>query len=328
MIILNGWTDFWQKIGNFFKDFFNGLYYYWIDPKAGDPPSNDTPFLITFLIALIVLVIGYFLIKILCRILNRIFKINKKSFVKERTFKKFLVNTIKTVLYVVLFIFFLGILGVNLNGVTTIFSSAILAIGLSLQDVIGNFASGLIILTSKPFVIGDYVLFNQQGIEGTVTDVRFLTTFLETIDKQVVVIPNKNVTSTSLTNYSTNPVRRVNITIGVSYDSDIELVKSTLLKVAASDKRVLKDPKAEVKLVEFDSSSLQFSLRCYVPNDYYWDMLFSFNETLLNYFRKNKIQIPFQRIDIYDVNGKKINLNKSPTPRKTVSKNTTSNKRG
>ena len=113
--------------------------------------------------------------------------------IKDRTIKTFLLSLVKVIANIAIVIIFLLILKVDLTGVAQIFSSAILAVGLSLQDVISNFASGVIILANKPFVVGDYIDLNNGEAEGTVIDVKFLVTALETVDKQIITVPNTNV---------------------------------------------------------------------------------------------------------------------------------------
>lgn len=308
-LVTNGWDNFWASIGSFFSQIWESMYKFWIKPDE----VSQTPYLASFLFAIAVLVIGCFLVKLINFLVRKALGLGKKKFIKEKTLKNFIANTLKVTGYVIVFIIFMSILGVNLTGISTIFSSAILAVGLSLQDIIGNFASGLIILTSKPFVSGDYISFPDAGVEGTVVDVRFLTTVLTTVDNQQIVIPNKNVTSSSIMNYSTNPTRRINIVVGITYDSDVEEVKKILLKIVKADKRVLKDPAPVAYLVKFNSSSLDVSCRCWVSNDMYWSMLFNFNELILNEFRKNNVSFAFNRLDIYDVNGKSIDFNKINT---------------
>ena len=302
--ILLTWNEFWVNIGEFFKRIGNDLYTFWINPSEG------TPYLATFLFALVYLVLGYFLIKLINKIIRKLFKINKRRFTNDKTIKNFIAKCISVLLYLFLVFSFLAMLGVSLNGVAQIFSSAILAIGLSLQDVISNFASGLIILTSKPFITGDYVNFNNGEAEGSVVDVRFLSTILETPDKQVITVPNKTITSSVIMNYSTAKNRRVNIIVGVNYDSDIDLVKETLLSLSNDDPRTIKEITPVCYLAKLNEYSLDFSLRFYVKNEDYWDVVFKINELVIKKFREKNIDIPFKRIDIYDLNDKKIDLDK------------------
>ena len=216
--------------------------------------------------------------------------------IKDRTIKTFLLSLVKVIANIAIVIIFLLILKVDLTGVAQIFSSAILAVGLSLQDVISNFASGVIILANKPFVVGDYIDLNNGEAEGTVIDVKFLVTALETVDKQIITVPNKNITGSVVKNYSKNPLRRITLNIGVDYSTNIDKAKNVILNIVKNDNRILEEPNPVVFLTAFNDSSLNLSLRCYVPNSMYWDILFSLNEKILLEFRKNDINIPFNRL--------------------------------
>ena len=227
--------------------------------------------------------------------MRKLFKIDKKL-IKDRTIKTFLLSVIKVIANIAIVIIFLLILKVDLTGVAQIFSSAILAVGLSLQDVISNFASGVIILANKPFVVGDYIDLNNGEAEGTVIDVKFLVTALETVDKQIITVPNKNITGSVVKNYSKNPLRRITLNIGVDYSTNIDKAKNVILNIVKNDNRILEEPNPVVFLTAFNDSSLNLSLRCYVPNLMYWDILFSLNEKILLEFRKNDINIPFNRL--------------------------------
>lgn len=317
IVLTNDWTSFWNAIGDWFGKIWNNLYYFWINPSANpDATGNESPYLATFLFAFGILVIGIFLIKLINIVLRKILKLGKRKFVKDRTIKNFIANTIKVLLYVFLFFLFLSILGVNLSGLATIFSSAILAVGLCLQDVIGNFASGIVILASKPFQVDDYVSFPDAKVEGTVVDVKFLSIILKTVDGQKIVIPNQNVTKNSIINYSAYPVRRLVVNCGVQYGEDVGKVKRVLLAIAKKDKRTLKDPEPYAVLTSFADSSVVISLRMYVPNDLYWDMLFQINEIIYKEFNANNISFAFNHLDICDVTGKKIDLNTVVVPKK------------
>ena len=214
-------------------------------------------------------------------------------------------------MYFALVIVVLAILRVELSGVTQIFSSAILAIGLSLQDVISNFASGIIILTSKPFVTGDYIKVEDQSVEGSVVDVRFLVTTIETVNKQIVTIPNKTITSSVLTNYTRNPLRRIVVNIGVDYSTDIDKAKKVLIDIAKSEDRILEEPKPVCYVTAFEASDINLSLRCYVPNVLYWDVFFDLNEKFLIEFNKQNIQIPYNRLVVQTLDEEgKVNAKK------------------
>ncbi len=291
------WSEFWAKVGEAFRTSWNDLGNFWFGGGG-----NNSPYIANFVFAIAILVIGYFLIKLFLRVLKKIFKIDKKL-IKEQTIKTFILNTLKVVLYFGLALLVLAILKVNLSGVATIFSSALLAIGLALQDVISNFASGIIILTSKPFVMGDYVNIGNGVCEGTITSVKFLVTCIETVDKQNITIPNKTITSSVVMNYTQNPLRRLRIDIGVDYDTDVKKVKDILVNIANSDNRILLEPAPIAYLTAFQASAINISLRCYVPNEVYWTVYFDINEKIFSDFKKYGIEIPFNRIVVSSRNS-------------------------
>lgn len=297
--ILEG-GDFWSNVRDFFVEFGQNLYKFWIKPDEGNP------YILTLFFAILALIVGHFLIKLAIKLLRKAFKINKKKFVNEKTIKNFIVNSLNVVLNVLLFIWFLSILGVNLSGISTIFSSAILAIGLSLQDVISNFASGLIILSTKLFVVGDYINVNNGECEGTVTDVKFLNTIIVDVDGQEISCPNKTITNAVIENYSKNPNRRIVINVKVELDADVDLIKKILLDAIKDEPGILKDPQPSCLVTNIEEYSLNISLRCLVPVGIYWDTLYHFNELVIKTLKENNIKNPFRKIEILDSNNKPV----------------------
>ena len=285
----SNWSTFWSDIWNSLKNSLANLREFWFGS------SEQQPYIVNFLAAIAFLILGLLLTRLFLAILRKLFKIDKKL-IKDRTIKTFLLSLVKVIANIAIVIIFLLILKVDLTGVAQIFSSAILAVGLSLQDVISNFASGVIILANKPFVVGDYINLNNGEAEGTVIDVKFLVTALETVDKQIITVPNKNITGSVVKNYSKNPLRRITLNIGVDYSTNIDKAKNVILNIVKNDNRILEEPNPVVFLTAFNDSSLNLSLRCYVPNLMYWDILFSLNEKILLEFRKNDINIPFNRL--------------------------------
>ena len=285
----SNWSTFWSDIWNSLKNSLANLREFWFGS------AEQQPYIVNFLAAIAFLILGLLLTRLFLAILRKLFKIDKKL-IKDRTIKTFLLSLIKVIANIAIVIIFLLILKVDLTGVAQIFSSAILAVGLSLQDVISNFASGVIILANKPFVVGDYIDLNNGEAEGTVIDVKFLVTALETVDKQIITVPNKNITGSVVKNYSKNPLRRITLNIGVDYSTNIDKAKNVILNIVKNDNRILEEPNPVVFLTAFNDSSLNLSLRCYVPNLMYWDILFSLNEKILLEFRKNDINIPFNRL--------------------------------
>ncbi|MBP5694685.1 MAG: mechanosensitive ion channel family protein [Bacilli bacterium] len=303
-ILAFDWSNFWQSIGDAFVAGWEQFVNFWFSAEDG-----NTPYLVTFSLGLIFLVVGVVIIRIILVLIRKGLKLDK-DFVKEKTIKRFLFNTIKFVLYILLFLIFLSILKVDMSGTSTIISSAILAIGLSLQDVVGNFASGLIIVNTKLFVIGEYIDIGGL-VEGIVEDVSFLNTRLKTIDGQSVTVPNSTITRSYIKNYSRNAVRRININLGVDYNTDIELAKKVLLDICQNDKRIMQEPAPQAVVTEFKEYSLNLSLRCHVPTQVYWTVLFDLNEKILYAFRENKISIAFPRVALSSPTGNSVIVEKS-----------------
>lgn len=284
------WNQIWASVVESLKQIWN----FWFSSSG-----QELPYFASFCFALIVLIVGILIIKLILRLVAKAFKIDKKV-IKDKTVKSFLLSTLKIFLYFGLVLIFLSILRVELSGIATIFSSAILAVGLSLQDVISNFASGIIILSNKPFVVGDYISLNDTTIEGTVLDVRFLVTVLKTYDCQVITISNKTITNSAITNYTKDPLRRVSININFDYSADIEKIKKEFVAIASSDNRVMANPKPFCILTNFTNSGLSLSLKFYVPTDMYWDVWFDINDRIIKKMNEMKLVIPYNRITLVE----------------------------
>ena len=274
------WNQIWASVVESLKQIWN----FWFNSSG-----QELPYFASFCFALIVLIVGILIIKLILRLVAKAFKIDKKV-IKDKTVKSFLLSTLKIFLYFGLVLIFLSILRVELSGIATIFSSAILAVGLSLQDVISNFASGIIILSNKPFVVGDYISLNDTTIEGTVLDVRFLVTVLKTYDCQVITISN----------YTKDPLRRVSININFDYSADIEKIKKEFIAIASSDNRVMANPKPFCVLTNFTNSGLSLSLKFYVPTGMYWDVWFDINDRIIKKMNEMKLVIPYNRITLVE----------------------------
>lgn len=281
---------------NFFVDLWNSIIKFWFGTGAEDA---TTPYFYNVIAAAIWFVLSYLLIKVILYLTRKGMGLSKRM-LKERTAKSFILDALRVVLYIVDFVILLLILRVDMSGMSTVFSSAILAIGLSLQSVVGNFASGLIILGSKPFGIGDYVLIKGCA-EGTVVSVRFLSTTLDTIDGQRVFISNSTVIGSVITNYTINPTRRLNIGITVSYDESPEQVRKFLLNVIKSEKRILKTPEPKVIVGGIDNNGVTYNIRCQTNTNDYWDIIYKVNEQLVVNLKKEQLKIQPSKVEFLSV---------------------------
>lgn len=247
---------------------------------------------IKLLVAVLVLVIGIKLSKWSSKLLSR----SKALSSLDSGVVRFISNTVKFTLYVMVVISAAGILGIPYASFVAVLGSAGVAIGLALQGSLSNIASGILILVNKPFRVGDYI---QAGtIEGNVTDIGFFNTSVITLDNKVISIPNSVLTGSCIINYTAMETRRVDITFSVGYESDIENVKSVILETVNKSPLILKDPKPIARLIKCGDSSLDFTVRAWCKTKDYWDAYFEINESIKQALDKNNIEIPFPKLDV------------------------------
>ena len=249
--------------------------------------------------ALAILVIGLFAI-------NLVVKASRKLMSKggiDITLQKFLGNLLGWVLKALLFITVIAKLGVATTSFAAIIAAAGLAIGLSLQGSLSNFAGGVMVLIFRPFKVGDYV--GAQGIEGTVIDIGIFVTTFETFDKRILIIPNGPLANGNITNYTASAVRAVEVSIGISYSDDIAKGKAAMEAVLKADPRVLQEEGNVVAVVDLGNSSVDFLVRAFVKTDDYWSMFFDIRPALKAAVEAEGLTIPFPQRDVhvYQDNG-------------------------
>ena len=249
---------------------------------------------IKLILAVIFLVVGWKLINLV-----------SKKVGQSRAFRKmdvgastFLNSLISIALKVILVITIAAYLGVPMTSMVTALGSAGLAIGLALQGSLANLAGGLMILIFKQFKVGDYVVL-ASGEEGTVTDISILYTTLLTVDNRRVTIPNGTLANGSVTNNSAMSTRRVDLVFSASYDNDVELVKSTLLRVADECELIEKDPAPAAFLSNYNTSSMDYTLRVWTTQANYWSAQSWLREAMYAAFAAENISIPYAQVDIH-----------------------------
>lgn len=191
----------------------------------------------------------------------------------------------------------LGQLGIQTASFVAIIGAAGLAIGLAMQGSLSNFAAGVLILIFKPFKIGDFI--EAAGVAGVVEKILIFTTELKTGDNKKVIIPNAAVTSGSITNFSANDTRRVDLIMGISYEDDIDKAKAILNEVVNAESRVLKDPAPTIAVVELADSSVNFVVRPWVATADYWGVYFDLTEAIKKRFDAEGISIPYPQRDVH-----------------------------
>jgi len=191
----------------------------------------------------------------------------------------------------------LGQVGIQTASIVAVVGAAGLAIGLALQGSLANFAAGFLILMFRPFKIGDFV--EVAGTAGVVEKIMIFTTELKTGDNKKIIIPNGAVTAGTITNYSANDTRRVDLTFGIGYSDDIDKAKAVLRSIVEGDERILKEPGTTIAVVELADSSVNFVVRPWVKTSDYWDVYFNLQETVKKRFDAEGISIPFPQTDVH-----------------------------
>jgi len=257
-------------------------------------------YLPSIIAALVILILGLWVIKL---IIGRLRKIMEKREVDPGV-RGFSLSILGVVLNILLFIVIITKLGVETTSFAAILAAAALAIGLALQGSLSNFAGGVLIIVLKPYRVGDFI--EAQGESGTVTDISIFYTILTTTNNQRVIIPNGQLSNNKVTNYSYEPTRRNNMTVGISYDSDIKKSREVLLNIVNSDERVLKDPAPVVLVGGLGDNSVDLSLRFWANQADYWGLHFDTIEKLKTELEDAGVSYPFPQRDVhlYDMNKK------------------------
>ena len=235
------------------------------------------------------------------RLIKWVRKITKKCLQKANAdmgLVQFLDAFIKYSLIALLIFGIAASFGVQVASITAILGSAGVTIGLALQGSLSNFAGGVLILLIKPFKVGDYIKEDTNGNEGTVTEISLFYTKLKTFDEKVIVLPNGTLANNSLTNVTGSEMRRLDLRVSVSYDSDIQKVKDLLLRLVDEQNGVLKEKEINVFIDNFADSGILMGVRCYTKQKDYWKVKCQLLEMIKISFDENKIEIPYSRLDV------------------------------
>jgi len=248
---------------------------------------------IKLLEALVLLVVGLKLVKWLKKWLKESPKLDKL----DSGLRSFLVSFSSIILYALLIIVIASILGIPATSFITILASCGVAVGLALQGSLSNFAGGLMILFFRPFKVGDFI--EASGETGIVQEITVVYTVLLTLDNKRITIPNGGLTNSVIKNYSSEELRRVDLTFNVAYGSDVEQVKGLIGKLAAAHPLALKEPAPFVRLSAHGDSALTFTTRVWCKNADYWDVYFDLTEGVKKAFDEKGIQIPYPQMDVH-----------------------------
>jgi len=239
-----------------------------------------------------VLVFGVIVAKIILNICRRMLKKTKMEGITQG----FLMAFIKTALYLVLILLLLSIIGVQVGGIITALSAAILAIGVALQNIIANVANGIVIVSTHMFKKGDWI--SVGGASGAVTNINFLFTTLTTADNRRITLPNSMLINNEVTNNGSYDTRRVEFTFSVAYETDVELVKKVVVDVMKSNGKVRLDNEPFCRLKNLGASSLDFFANCWCDSADYWDVYYYVVENVYNEFKRHDISVPFNQLEV------------------------------
>lgn len=245
------------------------------------------------LYAVIVLLVGLWIIKIISNSINKL--MDKKNL--DASLRPFLKSVVSITLKIILLITVLGIIGVQMTSFIAILGAAGLAVGMALSGTLQNFAGGVIILIFKPFRVGDFI--EAQGYMGVVKEIQIFSTIIITVDNRVVMIPNGGLSTGSMINYSALPTRRVDLTFGISYSDNIDKARDIMQRLADNHELVLKNPETFIAISELADSSVNFTVRLWVKTENYWTVHFDMIESVKKAFDAEGISIPFPQRDIH-----------------------------
>ena len=251
-------------------------------------------FLVQIIVAIIVLLVGI-------KIIKSVVKVIKKGFDRSHIddgVGTFLTSLIKYALYFILVMAILSSFGIATGSIVAVLGSAGLTIGMALQGSLSNFAGGVLILLLKPFVLGDYIIDDTTGEEGTVSNISIFYTRLKTIDNKVVLIPNGKLSDSCITNVSMMEKRRIDIYVTVSYSADLQKTKNVLNNVAISQVLRLEGEPIDIFVSELKDSAVEMGIRVWAKNEDYWTLKWKMTEDIKNALDANHIEIPFPQLDV------------------------------
>jgi len=251
------------------------------------------PWGINIAMAIVIYVIGRIVVGFVLSIFRRLMAKSKY----DAMLVDFLESIFSAILMLFVIVASLDQLGVDTTSLVAILGAAGLAIGLSLQDSLKNFAAGVMLLVFKPFKSGDFV--EAAGTAGSVKKIGIFTTTMTTPDNKEIIVPNGGIYGGNITNFSAKDTRRVDMVVGIGYDADLKKAKQILQEMVAADERILKEPAPQVAVAELADSSVNFVVRPWVNAADFWAVKFDFTEEVKLRFDSEGISIPFPQMDVH-----------------------------
>ena len=267
--------------------------------KLAEYISEKIPEVIDFAIGVILALVVFWLGTKIIKWIRKIIRISMEKGNVDKGVRQFVDSLVKFALYAIL-IFSIGSkFGLDTTSVAAALASCGVAIGLALQGSLSNFAGGVLILVLKPFVVGDYIVEDNKGREGTVKEIQLFYTKLVTADNRTVIIPNGTLANTSLTNVTAQDKRRLDLSVGISYDADLRKAKELILELLRADEDVLKSEEINVFVDTLGESSVVIGVRSWVKKEVYWTAKWLLTENIKLLIDENGIEIPFNQVVVH-----------------------------
>ena len=258
------------------------------------PQDGLLGFLFRLILALIVYAIGTKVIAWLCRIVRK----HLLKYGTDEAAKSFVMSILKISLHILLIMTLAAQVGVDRTSIATVLASAGVAVSLALKDGLSNFASGLIIMFLRPFSVGDYIIEHGENNEGTVEKIELYYTTLATTDSRRVVIPNSLLPGNCITNVTAADKRRLEIKVGISYDSNLQKAKDILRELIQEDPELMDQEESQIYVDSLGESSVVLGLKSWVKTEEFWNTKWRMNERIKEAFDANGIQIPYPQLDL------------------------------
>jgi small conductance mechanosensitive channel len=251
------------------------------------------------LLAIVLLIVGLWVIKFVVKLLEK--NVQGKF---DRTLTGFLMSITRAGLLVLLFISIASTIGIEVTSFVAVLGAASFAVGFALQGSLSNFAGGVLLLIFRPFTAGDTI--EVAGHKGKVQEIQILYTIMITFDNKKIMIPNSNISNSSITNFSAMNERRVDLTFGIGYDDDFHEAISLLKDLAAKHELILDDPEPIIRVTEHAGSSVNIACKVWVKGSDYWTVYFDMHEDVKDAFDEAGIGIPYPQLDVHFDEGTKL----------------------
>lgn len=260
--------------------------------------QDHIPNLISFAIEIVLALIFFFLGRIAIKWIRKLIRKMLERSNVDKGVETFVDSLLKFMLYGMLLFTIATKFGFDTASVAALIASAGVAVGLAVQGSLSNFAGGILILLLKPFVVGDYIIEDNHGDEGTVKEIQLFYTKLLTVDNRTVVIPNGMLTNNSLTNVTHMDERKLELKVSISYESDLLKAKAVLAGLIRKDSRIIQDKEHRIFVDELGDDGVILGMRCWVSTEDYWNVRWDMLEDIKLTFDRESIVIPYHQMNV------------------------------